>query len=114
MDEQYFTIDTKDLNFIESAPRKLTLTIDLSDKEFVESYFNSYESIILIRNGREYAFTSEDFINGVNHMARTAKRVSVPRESHVALGHYECGACGTIVGASDKYCRMCRAELEDE
>lgn len=45
---------------------------------------------------------------------RTAKRISVPRESHVALGHYECGACGTIVGISDRYCRMCRAELEDE
>lgn len=44
---------------------------------------------------------------------KTAKRVSVPRESHVALGHYECGACGTIVGAHDRYCRMCRAELED-
>lgn len=45
---------------------------------------------------------------------KTAKRVSIPRESHVALGHYECGACGTIVGAQDRYCRMCRAELEDE
>jgi hypothetical protein len=45
---------------------------------------------------------------------RKAKRVSVPRESHVALGHYECGACGTIVGIGDRYCRMCRAELEEE
>ena len=45
---------------------------------------------------------------------RKARRVSVPRESHVALGHYECGACGTIVGTQDRYCRMCRAELEDE
>lgn len=45
---------------------------------------------------------------------RKSKRANVPRESHVALGHYECGACGTIVGAYDRYCRMCRAELEDE
>lgn len=43
---------------------------------------------------------------------RTAKRVSVPRESHVALGHYECGACGAIVGAHDRHCRHCGAELE--
>lgn len=43
---------------------------------------------------------------------RIAKRVSVPRASHVALGHYECGACGTIVGVSDKYCRTCGAEFE--
>lgn len=42
---------------------------------------------------------------------KTAKRVRVPYQSHVALGHYECGECGTIVGASDRYCRMCRAEL---
>ena len=41
----------------------------------------------------------------------TAKRVRVPRESHVALGHYECGECGTIVGAHDRYCRTCGAEL---
>ena len=114
MDERYFTIDTKDLNFIESAPRKLTLTIYLSDKEFVESYFNSYESIILIRNGREYAFTPEEFISGVNRMARTTKRISVPRESHVALGHYECGACGKTVDAGDKFCKGCGARLEDE
>ena len=114
MDERYFTIDTKDLNFIGSAPIELTLTIDLSDKKFVESYFDSYESIILIRNGREYTFTPDEFISGMNLMARIAKRVSVPRESHVALGHYECGACGAIVGAGDRYCRMCRAELEDE
>lgn len=44
----------------------------------------------------------------------TAKRVRVPYQSHVALGHYECGECGTIVGASDRYCRMCRAELVGE
>ena len=43
---------------------------------------------------------------------RTAKRVRVPYQSHVALGHYECGACGTIVGASDRYRRTCRAEIE--
>ncbi len=114
MDERYFTIDTKDPNFIGSAPHRLTLAIDLSDKEFVESHFNSYESIILIRNGRKYTFTPDEFISGMNLMARIAKRVSVPRESHVALGHYECGACGTIVGASDRYCRMCRAELEGD
>lgn len=112
IDERYFTIDTKDLNFIGSASNKLTLTIDLSDEELVESHFGSYESIVLTRNGREYAFTSEEFINGLNRMARTAKRVSVPRESHVALGHYECGACGTIVGAHDRHCRHCGAELE--
>ena len=113
MDERYFTIDTKDLNFIGSAPSKLTLTIDLSDRGFAESYFGRYEYITLVRNGKEYAFTPEEFINGLNRMAHTAKRVSVPRESHVALGHYECGACGTIVGTQDRYCRMCRAELED-
>ena len=114
MDERHFTIDTKDLNFIGSEPSKLTLTINLSDKEFVESYFGSYESITLVRNDKEYAFTPDEFISGMNRMAHTAKRVSVPRESHVALGHYECGECGTIVGSQDRHCRMCGAELEDE
>jgi hypothetical protein len=42
---------------------------------------------------------------------RIAKRVRVPYQSHVALGHYECGACGTVVGASDRYCRNCGSEL---
>lgn len=114
MDERYFTIDTKDINFIGSAPRKFTLTIYLSDKESVESHFGSFESIVLVRNDKEYAFTPDEFISGMNRMAHTARRVSVPRESHVALGHYECGACGTIVGISDRYCRTCGAELEDE
>lgn len=114
MDEQYFTIDTKDLNFIGSAPRKFTLTIDLSDRGFAESHFGSYESIVLVRNGKEYAFTPEEFISGMNLMARIAKRVSVPRESHVALGHYECGECGKTVDAGDKFCKGCGARLEDE
>jgi hypothetical protein len=42
---------------------------------------------------------------------RTAKRVRVPYQSHVALGHYECGDCGTIVGSQDRYCRHCGSEL---
>lgn len=45
---------------------------------------------------------------------KTTKRVSVPRESHVALGHYECGACGKTVDAGDKFCKGCGARLEDE
>lgn len=45
---------------------------------------------------------------------RTAMRVSVPRQSHVALGHYECGECHGTVGAQDRYCKHCGARLEDE
>ena len=45
---------------------------------------------------------------------RTAKRIRVPYQSHVAIGHYECGACGETVELSDKYCSACGAELEDE
>lgn len=45
---------------------------------------------------------------------RKARRVSVPRESHVALGHYECGECGKTVDAGDKFCKGCGARLEDE
>ena len=44
---------------------------------------------------------------------RKAKRISVPRHSHVALGHYECGACHTTVGPQDRYCRRCGAGLLD-
>lgn len=45
---------------------------------------------------------------------RTAKRVRVPYQSHVAIGHYECGACGETVEPSDRYCSACGARLEDE
>ena len=44
---------------------------------------------------------------------RTAERVSVPRQSHVALGHYECGECHTTVGPQDNYCRHCGSKLEE-
>ena len=46
--------------------------------------------------------------------AKTAQRVKVPHQSHVALGHYECGACHTTVGPQDRYCKHCMARLEDE
>lgn len=42
---------------------------------------------------------------------RTVKRVSVPHESHVALGHYECSACKTLVNPYDSFCRHCGARL---
>lgn len=45
---------------------------------------------------------------------RTANIVKVPRQSHVALGHYECGACGATIDAGDRFCRRCRARLEGE
>lgn len=111
MDERYFTIDTKTPNFIGSAPHKLTLTIDLSDEKFITSYFGGYESIILIRNGKEYTFTPDEFISGMNRMARTATRISVPREGHTAIGHYECGECRGEVGAQDMFCKHCGARL---
>lgn len=111
MDERYFTIDTKDLNFIGSAPHKPTLTIDISDDESTTSYFGGYESIILIRNGREYAFTPDEFISGMNRMAHTATRISVPHEGHTSIGHYECGECRGVVGAQDAHCKHCGARL---
>ena len=116
MNERHYTVNTKDLNFIGSVPptNKLALTINLSDEEFTTSYFGSYESITLVRNGEKYTFTPDEFISGMNRMAHTARRVSVPRESHVALGHYECGECGKTVDAGDKFCKGCGAMLEDE
>ncbi len=42
---------------------------------------------------------------------KTASIVKVPRQSHVALGHYECGGCGTTINVSDHYCRSCGAKL---
>ena len=47
-------------------------------------------------------------------LGRTAKRVRVPYQSHVALGHYECGACGQTVDVADRYCRKCGTRLVDE
>jgi hypothetical protein len=44
---------------------------------------------------------------------RTAKRVCIPRQNHVALGHIECGECGTHVGPQDRYRRRCGARLGD-
>ena len=44
---------------------------------------------------------------------RTAERIRVPRQSHVALGHYECGACRATVGPQDRFCRSCGAGLSD-
>lgn len=43
---------------------------------------------------------------------RTATIVKVPRQSHVALGHYECGGCGATIDAGDRFCRKCGARLE--
>ena len=43
---------------------------------------------------------------------RTASIVKVPRQSHVAIGHYECGGCGATIDAGDRYCRRCGARLE--
>jgi len=45
---------------------------------------------------------------------KTAKRVKVPYQSHVALGHYECGACGKTVDVGDAFCKCCGVRLEDE
>jgi hypothetical protein len=43
---------------------------------------------------------------------RTASIVKVPRQSHVALGHYECGGCGATIDAGDRFCRRCGVRLE--
>ena len=43
---------------------------------------------------------------------RTASIVKVPRQSHVALGHYECGGCGATIDAGDRFCRKCGANLK--
>ena len=45
---------------------------------------------------------------------RTATIVKVPRQSHGALGHYECSECGATIDAGDRYCRKCGAKLEGE
>ena len=42
---------------------------------------------------------------------RTATIVKVSRQSHVALGHYECGECSTTINVSDHYCRRCGAKI---
>lgn len=115
MSERYYTVDTKDLNFIEIASSKLTLIIDLSDEEHTTSYFGRYEHITLVRNGEEYTFTPEEFIDGMNRMARTAKKVKVPRKDHLRIGHMECSECGTPIGYNSRYCHLCGARLlEDE
>ena len=115
MDEQYYTVDTKDINLIGSGPYKLTLTIYLSDEELTTSYFGKYESITLVRNDEEYTFTPEEFIDGMNRMARTAKKVKVPRKDHLRIGHMECSECGTPIGYNSRYCHLCGARLlEDE
>ena len=44
---------------------------------------------------------------------RTATRISVPREGHTAIGHYECGDCRGVVGAQDAHCKHCGAKLVD-
>jgi len=41
----------------------------------------------------------------------TATIVKVPRQSHVALGHYECGECGATIDYGDAFCRKCGAKL---
>lgn len=114
MDEQYYTVDTKDLNFIEIASSKLTLIVDLSDEELTTSYFRRYEQVTLVRNGEKYTFTPEEFIDGMNRMARTAKKVKVPRKDHLRIGHVECSKCGTPIGYNNRFCHHCGARLEDE
>lgn len=108
MDELYYTVDTKDLNFIGSAPSKLTLTIDLSDEELTTSYFGRCESITLVRNDEEYTFTPEEFVNGMNRMAHTAVRRIRSRDG---IGRCACSECGGSVGTCDRYCKHCRAEF---
>lgn len=55
-----------------------------------------------------------------NHMIayvpeRTAKKVSVPREDDLRIGHVECSLCGTPIGYNNRYCHHCGARLlEDE
>ena len=108
MGERYFTIDTKDLNFIGSAPRKLSLTIYLSDEELTKAYFGRYESITLVGNDEEYTFTPEEFIDGMNCMAHTAVRRI---RSHDGIGRCMCSECGGSVGTCDRYCKHCRTEF---
>lgn len=42
---------------------------------------------------------------------RTAARISVPRDGHTAIGHYECGECRGVVGAQDAHCKHCGCRL---
>jgi len=43
----------------------------------------------------------------------TATRISVPREGHTSIGHYECGECRGVVGAQDAHCKHCGCRLVD-
>ena len=63
----------------------------------------------------EFVVTNRDgSIEQVYVPYRTAKRVSVPRRDHLSMGHYECGACGAVIGAQDAHCKHCGTRLEDE
>ena len=54
----------------------------------------------------------EDAISAWNRRAEhTATRISVPREGHTAIGHYECGGCRGVVGAQDAHCKHCGCRL---
>ena len=57
-------------------------------------------------------FTREEAIAEWNRRAiPTATRISVPREGHTAIGHYECGDCRGEVGAQDAHCKHCGARF---
>ena len=58
------------------------------------------------------SFDEPDVRRRVYVPERTAHIVQVPRKSHVAIGHYECGECGKTIDVGDKYCRHCGSKLE--
>lgn len=75
--------------------------------EFHMGELRPWPSVVLVKRGN----TDE---TKAYTLARTAKKVKVPRKDHLRIGHVECSECGTPIGYDNRYCHHCGARLEDE
>lgn len=60
-----------------------------------------------------FNFTPEQFMRMLVG-EHSATRINVPRKDHLSMGHYECGACGAVIGYNNRYCHRCGARLVDD
>lgn len=88
---------------------ELGLEIHLDNKDG----FIGYASVTLVKDGKRHEFTPEQFIEGMERMAHTAKRINVPRKDYAQIGHHECSECGATIGYNNLYCHRCGARFEE-
>lgn len=74
-EDNYFTMNVKDM--LNTKLDSYSLSIYLDDDQ-IDSYFSKFDSIILIKDKKEYSFKPSEFLKAMNELVEESKEHYIP------------------------------------